>query len=476
MTVVKVSTPGPQGAPGNTINTTSGAPSASLGNNGDYALDPTAQIIYGPKAAGAWPAGVSIKGETGSDGTNGTNGTNGAQGPQGVPGAGAKWQTGQVHNGFIATRAKIFDDSDSGNFQSNSRSIHIARAPITTLGVDLANWFVTSAHSPLGERGNGDIVTVRASLEYPLGTIVGQFTFSGSATGTIYDGTTLSSDAMTGLNIPNGATFAIREWRQYGPNANGVLICGSGMLQGMNATAGDCFEFAASGLSDRTGTPGSFTSSSSTLYSRPVAVWGSLDTPSYALIGDSRVVGAADDGSQVLDLGETAPSIGALRGYSTLAFIGETLAGIQVSSGQGYSMRASIIRKRATHIISNYGVNDCYQAVSPPNLQQILAYADWLRNLFPGHWFYNITIPGETLPGQPTESASASALLLVNQLNGVLMSGLANNDGTFDVASVLQTPRTLGVWNNAAWVNADGIHETITGCAQILSSGVIVVH
>ena len=64
-------TDGTNGADGKTVLTTSGAPSNATGTNGDFAYDPAAKIMYGPKAAGAWPAGVSL---AGTDGTNGTNG------------------------------------------------------------------------------------------------------------------------------------------------------------------------------------------------------------------------------------------------------------------------------------------------------------------------------------------------------------------------------------------------------------------
>ena len=62
-------TNGSNGAAGNTMLTKSGVPAAGTGNNGDYANDPTAQVMYGPKASGSWPAGVSYKGATGSSGT-----------------------------------------------------------------------------------------------------------------------------------------------------------------------------------------------------------------------------------------------------------------------------------------------------------------------------------------------------------------------------------------------------------------------
>lgn len=52
---------GPRGAgllSGDVVPTTEGA-------DGDFYWNPTTQLIYGPKAAGAWPAGVLLKGDTG---------------------------------------------------------------------------------------------------------------------------------------------------------------------------------------------------------------------------------------------------------------------------------------------------------------------------------------------------------------------------------------------------------------------------
>lgn len=63
-------TNGTNGADGRTVLTTSGVPSSGTGVNGDFAYDPTAKIMYGPKAAGAWPAGVSLVGSAGANGTD----------------------------------------------------------------------------------------------------------------------------------------------------------------------------------------------------------------------------------------------------------------------------------------------------------------------------------------------------------------------------------------------------------------------
>jgi hypothetical protein len=65
-------TPGAAGANGNTVLYGTGAPSAAVGNNGDFYIDTSANKIYGPKASGAWPSGTSLVGPTGAPGPAGT--------------------------------------------------------------------------------------------------------------------------------------------------------------------------------------------------------------------------------------------------------------------------------------------------------------------------------------------------------------------------------------------------------------------
>ncbi len=62
---------------GSTIITVSAAPTAGEGQDGDYAIWPssTAPMLYGPKAAGAWPAGVPLKGANGASGSAWLRGT-----------------------------------------------------------------------------------------------------------------------------------------------------------------------------------------------------------------------------------------------------------------------------------------------------------------------------------------------------------------------------------------------------------------
>ncbi|HEU5007147.1 MAG TPA: hypothetical protein VFT67_09255 [Jatrophihabitantaceae bacterium] len=94
--------PGKAGAPGrdgNTIRNGVGAPDNALGNDGDFYLDTSTETLYGPKAAGAWPAtGISLIGPRGPQGepggTGGQGGNAGAGGQGGLGGAGGQAGTG----------------------------------------------------------------------------------------------------------------------------------------------------------------------------------------------------------------------------------------------------------------------------------------------------------------------------------------------------------------------------------------------
>jgi hypothetical protein len=75
------------GGGGNTILSGAGAPSNAVGAAGDYWINTTAWLIYGPKAAGVWPAGVSLIGPVGPIGPQGPAGTAGATGATGATGS-----------------------------------------------------------------------------------------------------------------------------------------------------------------------------------------------------------------------------------------------------------------------------------------------------------------------------------------------------------------------------------------------------
>lgn len=86
-------TNGTNGTDGKTLRNGSGAPSNALGVDGDFYIDPNAQLIYGPKAGGTWPSGVNYKGNTGAQGQQGQQGQQGIQGPAGPAGSSATFKT-----------------------------------------------------------------------------------------------------------------------------------------------------------------------------------------------------------------------------------------------------------------------------------------------------------------------------------------------------------------------------------------------
>jgi hypothetical protein len=61
-----------------------GAPASTLGSDGDFYIDTAADVLYGPKAGGAWPAtGTSLVGNPGATGPAGPAGPQGPAGPAG---------------------------------------------------------------------------------------------------------------------------------------------------------------------------------------------------------------------------------------------------------------------------------------------------------------------------------------------------------------------------------------------------------
>lgn len=82
-----IGAPGPTGsagANGNTVLNGTGAPASTVGNDGDFYIDTAADVLYGPKASGSWPAtGTSL---VGNPGATGPAGPAGPQGPAGAAG------------------------------------------------------------------------------------------------------------------------------------------------------------------------------------------------------------------------------------------------------------------------------------------------------------------------------------------------------------------------------------------------------
>ncbi|RWU08265.1 hypothetical protein DPV69_07765 [Pedobacter chitinilyticus] len=66
---------GPAGKDGSIMHSGTGAPATTLGVNGDYYLDKNTGNLYGPKTAAGWGGPTALRGSNGTNGTNGTNGS-----------------------------------------------------------------------------------------------------------------------------------------------------------------------------------------------------------------------------------------------------------------------------------------------------------------------------------------------------------------------------------------------------------------
>ena len=92
---------GADGQDGRTILYGTSAPTTE-GEDGDFYIRTTTNFIYGPKAGGTWPAGVSLAGPQGPAGAPGADGADGADGTTGI-GVPAGGTAGQVLTKTSAT-------------------------------------------------------------------------------------------------------------------------------------------------------------------------------------------------------------------------------------------------------------------------------------------------------------------------------------------------------------------------------------
>lgn len=113
---------GPTGSPGQdgtSILSGVGAPTNSLGKDGDLYFETSNKFIFGPKANGAWPLpGTSLTGATGPQGPTGPVGPAGPAGPAGESGAALKLKDSNgVTLGFVisSTRNQVTFQTPTGH-------------------------------------------------------------------------------------------------------------------------------------------------------------------------------------------------------------------------------------------------------------------------------------------------------------------------------------------------------------------------
>ena len=127
---------GPQGIAGTNGNTVLNgilAPSNGQGVDGDFYINTASNFIYGPKANGIWPSGVSLvgpQGPAGATGLTGAAGATGPAGPQGLTGAtGPQGPAGFLANGASAGNTPYWNGTqwivNSSNIYNNGASVGV---------------------------------------------------------------------------------------------------------------------------------------------------------------------------------------------------------------------------------------------------------------------------------------------------------------------------------------------------------------
>ena len=118
---------GPQGIAGTNGNTVLNgilAPSNTQGVDGDFYINTAANLIYGPKANGIWPSGISLVGPQGAQGPVGATGLTGATGATGPQGP-----AGLLTNGASAGNTPYWNGTqwivNSSNIYNNGSSVGV---------------------------------------------------------------------------------------------------------------------------------------------------------------------------------------------------------------------------------------------------------------------------------------------------------------------------------------------------------------
>ncbi|QGZ56769.1 SGNH/GDSL hydrolase family protein [Paraburkholderia acidiphila] len=325
--------------------------------NGDWAFDPVASVLYGPKANNVWPTpGNSFKG---------TPGSTGAAGPRG-----------------LSTRQLA-----AGSFMQATNSQPVLSDGIITGANAIEARFVPAGGGDMqivlsNKNGTGP-VTWTASAQWPTALVPQSYTWNGESSITIQPGVeNVASDPFSGGgNIygcpPPGTEVFIR---LFASCAAGVKFeyntsTGGGMTTGTTQTDQTLSQ------SYNYGTGGSAQIGISGLRGAPL-----IASTSVAGVGDSIMRGQGDsvDGSSTFsDFGPLYYACGGFAAnalpWSNCAIVGETAA----QFGTIPTPRRQMYLKYADVIPMMYGTNDVGYtsgAISLANLQATLIKAWWAAN------------------------------------------------------------------------------------------------
>lgn len=224
---------GAPGADGRTLLNGTVNPTGGVGANGDFYINTTSNFIFGPKASGTWPSGVSITGPAGPTGSAGSDGEDGAPGADGADGntilSGSGVPDGLLGNNgdlyYRTSNTTIYGPKSGGSWGSPVSLIGAtgtagltvrsgSGVPSNGLGVDGDFYIRTSNYDIYGPKTGG-------SWGSPT-SLVGTAGSNGTNGNTILSGTA----APTTEGVNGDYYFRTTTNFFYGPKAGGVWPAG----------------------------------------------------------------------------------------------------------------------------------------------------------------------------------------------------------------------------------------------------------
>ena len=358
----------------------------------------------------------------------------------------------------VFTRSYVPSANYTGATQIQSRTGHWARDNVATSQLVFGNWWVKSGS---GDTNNASSCTIRASVEFPVGTFT-RVTFGGLTTGTIAAGTDIVSDPIAVAIPKNSKAY---EWN--------LLTCSAGIIYTnflTNEPNGDGGE-TGTALTDKTG--GGSSINAGTNFYFPEAWVGLTTNPAVQLWGDSLEKGQLDTFDDITsDQGVVARSIGPYMGYTNMGTTGDTTAAAIASHAHRLALSQYF-----SHIVSNYGgPND--QSIAPAT---VIANLVTLGSYFPGKTRFLVTLA-------PKSTSTDSWATLANQtvsgstffpvMNKAIRAIPTNWDGYLDIAKSLESSPDSGLWappsaNGGGALTSDGTHPVTIGNQRIRQSGEI---
>ena len=326
------------------------------------------------------------------------------------------------------------------------------------VGLVYANWRMPSG---AGEAAGPNAITVRASIEYPAGTLTPVF-FGGRREAVIEPGAQAESDEGAGVSIPAGAVAWVR--------THVSVASGGKWPLGVTTVPGDGEGGNLAGGGADLTTSGTVPTVFAYGYG-PLAVTGLTAGTQRAVVvlGDSIASGQADNPAN--DTGFVVRAIGGRCGWSSLAMPAEQAGQIVTGGGR----RMALAGRLATTAVCNHGINDLVIGRSASQVQGSLM-ALWKGLAARGLEVFHTTLTPRTTSSDGWGTLGGQAPFANETerqaINAWLRSGPSPHlTGVFDVAAVLEDG-TTGRWKAPAEgaLTGDGLHPKPAGYALMAAA------